>query len=192
MSDSRVGDLLKDSIATTTDKHTQHALAESLALSGQVLGRVFGGASLNKALRMSKYQNASLRAAVQDLSYNTLRAWGQVDVIADKLLQKPLSDLALRGLVLAAISELIARPHTDYVVVHQAVEAASLLGHARARGLVNAVLRAYQRDSTKLIAQIKATQTGRYAHPQWWIDILKTHYPRNGTRYWMPRTLIHR
>ncbi len=177
MSDSRVGDLLKDGIVTTTDKHTQHALAESLALSAQVLGRVFGGASLNKALRMSKYQNASLRAAVQDLSYNTLRAWGQVDVIADKLLQKPLSDLALRGLVLAAISELIARPHTDYVVVHQAVEAASLLGHARARGLVNAVLRAYQRDSIKLIAQIKATQTGRYAHPQWWIDILKTHYP---------------
>ena len=142
-----------------------------------MLGRVLGGASLNSALRMGKSHNASLRAAAQDLCYNTLRGWGRVDVIADKLLNKPMPDLALRGLVLAALSELAARPHTDYVVVHQAVEAASLLGHPRARGLVNAVLRAYQRDSAKLNAHVDALETGRYSHPQWWIDILKTHYP---------------
>ena len=142
-----------------------------------MLGKVLGGASLNVALRMGKAHKESLRAAAQDLSYNTLRGWGRVDVIADKLLNKPMSDLALRGLVLAALSELVARPHTDYVVVHQAVEAASLLGHARARGLVNAVLRGYQRDSAKLNTHVDAMETGRYSHPQWWIDILKTNYP---------------
>jgi 16S rRNA (cytosine967-C5)-methyltransferase len=156
---------------------SSHGLAESLALAAEVVGKVLGGASLNSAFG-TKPRNPSLRAAVQDLTYNTLRGWGRVDVIADKLLKNPMSDLALRGLVLAALSELVARPHTDYVVVHQAVEAASLLGKPRARGLVNALLRAYQRDSANLNAQIEATETGRFAHPQWWIDILRAHYPR--------------
>jgi 16S rRNA (cytosine967-C5)-methyltransferase len=166
-------------IETKTGVQSSHGLAESLALTAEVVGKVLGGASLNSAFGAKKPRSPSLRAAVQDLTYNTLRGWGRVDVIADKLLKNPMSDMALRGLLLAALSELIARPHTDYVVVHQAVEAASLLGKPRARGLVNALLRAYQRDSVSLNAQIEAAETGRYAHPQWWIDTLKTHYPES-------------
>jgi 16S rRNA (cytosine967-C5)-methyltransferase len=159
------------------DKAPSHGLAQSFSLAAQVVGQVLSGASLNDALRAHKAGTGSLRAAVQDLTYNTLRGWGRVDVIADQLLKKPASDITIRGLILVALTELGARPHTDYVVVHQAVEAASLLGLARARGLVNAVLRGYQRDAARLNAIVEATETGRYSHPQWWIDSLKAHYP---------------
>jgi 16S rRNA (cytosine967-C5)-methyltransferase len=154
-----------------------HSLSESLALAAPVIGRVLDGASLNQALRLVKARSPSLRAAAQDLSYNALRGWGRIDVIAARLLDKPLADTALRGLLLASLAELFARPATAHTVVHQAVEAATLLGQPRARGLVNAVLRSYQRQAGALHAQIDATETGRYAHPQWWIDALKSAYP---------------
>ena len=154
-----------------------HGLSESLALAAQVIGRVLDGASLNQALRLVKARSTSLRAAAQDLSYNALRGWGRIDVIAARLLDKPLADTALRGLLLASLAELLARPATAHTVVHQAVEAATLLGQPRARGLVNAVLRSCQRQAVALNAQIDASETGRYAHPQWWIDALKDAYP---------------
>jgi 16S rRNA (cytosine967-C5)-methyltransferase len=62
-------------------------------------------------------------------------------------------------------------------VVHQAVDAAVLLGQARAKGLVNGVMRNFQRRRSALIPEIEATETGRYRHPQWWIDALRTAYP---------------
>ena len=179
MSDFRAGDKADPADASKPAALKAHGLAEALSLTARVLGQVLSGASLDSAMHALQARNAPLRAAVQDLTYNTLRAYGRVDVIAARLLDKPLSDASLKGLVFAALTELASRPHTDYVVVHQAVEAASLLGHARARGLVNAVLRTYQRQAVPLNAQIEQSETGRYGHPQWWIDLLKSTYPSN-------------
>ncbi len=163
---------------TTSDAVTSpHSLAEALALSAKVIGRVLQGASLNAALQSLKELRPSLRAAAQDLSYNTLRAWGRVDVMADRLLDKPLQDAVLRGLILSALQELHTRPETAHTVVFQAVEAATLLGQARARGLVNAVLRSYQRSAGDLQKMISGSETGQFAHPQWWIDAVKSAHP---------------
>ena len=159
------------------ERKSSHGLAESLALAAQVIGQVVDGGSLNQALRQLKARDASLRAAAQDLSYNALRTWGRADVIVARLLDKPVPHTGLRGLLLAAVAELLARPDTAYNVVSQAVEAATLLKQPRARGLINAVLRNYQRRANELNAQIDATETGRYGHPQWWIDALKATYP---------------
>ncbi|MFM9971801.1 MAG: 16S rRNA (cytosine(967)-C(5))-methyltransferase RsmB [Burkholderiales bacterium] len=155
-----------------------HGLAESFALAAKVVAQVLGGASLERALADNIARKPSLRAAVQDLSYNTLRGWGRVDYLTNKLSKNPIPNSTLRALIYTALRELASRPESAYVVVHQAVEAASLLGHERARGLVNAVLRAYQRNAAILNAEIDKTETGQYAHPQWWIDILKSAYPK--------------
>lgn len=156
-----------------------HSLAEAFAAAARILGLVLEGRSLTDALAGAKRRIAAppLAAAAQDLCYNALRAYGLVDTVLDRLLQKPLSDVALRGLLLAALAELAARPHSAHAVVHQAVEAAPLIGQARAKGLVNAVMRNFQRRAVELIAEIEATEPGRYRHPQWWIDALRAAYP---------------
>ena len=156
---------------------TQHALSESLAWAARVIAQVLEGASLNNAIQVLPSHDPALRAAAQDFSYNTLRNRGRVDVIAESLLQKPLSDTKLKALLLAALCELGSRPETAYTVVNQAVEAATLLGQPRARGLVNAVLRNYQRRAVELNATVESSETGRYAHPQWWINNLKKNFP---------------
>jgi 16S rRNA (cytosine967-C5)-methyltransferase len=158
-----------------------HSLARSFAAAGEVIGRVLSGASLNAALAELKARAipGALAAAAQDLSYGALRAYGLVDAALDRLLEKPVPDAALRGLLLAALSELMARPESAHAVVHQAVEAASLLRRPRAKGLVNAVLRNYQRRAPELVAEIESADTGRFRHPQWWIYLLKSAYPED-------------
>ena len=155
------------------------SLAESLAAAGRVIGRVLGGESLDAALiELKRRADAlALMAAAQDLCYNALRGFGVIDVALERLLEKPLAAPALKGLLLAAIAELAARPQAAHAVVHQAVEAAVLLGEPRAKGLVNAVLRGFQRRADPLLAEIEATETGRYRHPQWWIEKVRAAYP---------------
>lgn len=156
-----------------------HSLAEAFAAAARALARVLGGRSLTEALAEMRQHIAAqpLAAAAQDLCYNALRAYGLVDTALERLLQKPLADAPLRGLLIAALAELSARPQSAHAVVHQAVEAAVLLGQARAKGLVNAVMRSFQRRMPQLIAEIETTEPGRYRHPQWWIDTLRVAYP---------------
>src|SRR5262245_39854774 len=79
-----------------------HSLAEALAAAAQSLSRVLGGDSLSEVLGDLKRRAPApaLAAAAQDLCYNALRGYGVFDVALDRLLQKPLSDIALRGLLL--------------------------------------------------------------------------------------------
>src|SRR5213596_2129622 len=156
------------------------SLAQAFVAAAEAIGRVSGGESLNTALADLKRRASAetLAAAAQDLCYNALRSYGVVDVALERLLQRPLTDTPVRGLLLTALAELAARPKSAHAVVHQAVEAAVLLGHSRAKGLVNAVLRNFQRRMHQLLPEIEATEVGRYRHPQWWIDALRAAYPR--------------
>lgn len=152
-------------------------LADSLALAARVLAQVLAGASLNAAL--APLQLGALRAAAQDLSFGALREYGVVDVVLGMLLDKPLKDKLLRGLLLAALAELRSRPQAAHMIVDQAVDAAVRLGSARAKSLVNAVLRNALRRSAEIELALGATETARYKHPQWWIEALRAAYPRD-------------
>lgn len=151
------------------------ALADSLAAAARAIGGVLSGASLNAGLEAIRPR--TLRAAAQDLSFNALRGYGLIDAVLDRLLERPLTDQAVRALLLAALAELLNRPQSAYVVVHQAVEAAGLLGQPRAKGLVNAVLRNFLRQGAQLRGEIEKTETGRFRHPRWWIDRVQIAYP---------------
>ena len=155
------------------------SLAHAFVAAAKVVGRVFEGESLGAALADLKAGATApaLAAAAQDLSYNTLRSYGVVDIALERLLEKPLTDSPLRGLLCAAMTELASRPQSAHAVVHQAVEAASLLGRSRAKGLVNAIMRNFQRRMPAMLLEIEATEPGRYRHPQWWIDALRAAYP---------------
>ncbi len=155
------------------------SLAQAFVAAAEAIGRVSEGESLNAALADLKHRASAqtLAAAAQDLCYNALRNYGVVDVALERLLQKPVTDSPVRGLLLTALAELAARPKSAHAVVHQAVEAAALLGYSRAKGLVNAVMRNFQRRMPELLSEIEATESGRYRHPQWWIDAVRLAYP---------------
>ena len=96
------------------------ALAVSLAAAARAIGGVLSGASLNAGLEAIRPR--TLRPAAQDLSFNALRGYGLIDLALERLLERPLMDQVIRALLLAALAELLNRPQSAHVVVHQAVD----------------------------------------------------------------------
>ena len=150
-------------------------------LAAEAVNQVLGGRNLGLALdvifRKSTELTPQQRAAAQDLSYGTLRFYGELQAILALLLQKPLQDEKLQALLLVALYQLHHGKVADHTVVNQAVKAAEFNKKPWARGLVNAVLRNFLRQQKTLVQQISASETARYSYPQWWINQLKREYP---------------
>ena len=155
-------------------------------LASRVVAEVLAGASLAaslpRALRDASSLAASERAALQDLCYGTLRHLGSINFHLDALLARPLPDAGLRALLVVALYQLAHTRAAPYAVVDQAVEAAVSLGFARARGLVNAILRNFLRQRDALEARADRDEVARYSHPRWWIERIRAEYPQRWTQ----------
>lgn len=159
-------------------------MLDILRVSTLVLGHVLGGRSLDGELASAWRRHARLsahqRAAIQDACYGSLRHLGHLDAMLAALLQKPLSDERLRNLLRVSLYELAYTRAAPHAIVDHAVRCCPLLGVPSAKGLTNAVLRNYQRRQEAIAEAADASATGRYSHPQWWIERLRAQYP---TRY---------
>ena len=149
--------------------------------AAQAVSKVLSGRNLTVALD-GIFNEPSLipqqRAAIQDLSYGTLRYYGQLQQILAQLLEKPLKDEALHTLLLVALYQLQHDRAASHTVVDQAVKAASQGRKPWAKGLVNAVLRNFLRQREHLLQIATKSETARYSYPQWWIDKLRIQYPQ--------------
>ena len=159
-------------------------MLELQRLASHVVGRVLSGRSLDAELRILWGRSGNLsaqdRGMIQDISYGTLRFLGEIDAVLDELLERPLKDERVRHLLRAALYQLAHTRAAPYAIVDHAVGACVALGQPALKGLVNAVLRNFLRDSNALLEVARHNEPGRYSHPQWWIDKLRAQYP---TRY---------
>ena len=144
---------------------------------------VLSGRNLTLALpdALNSYPKATpqQRGAAADLSYGTLRFYGEVNAYLEKLLEKPLSNAHITALLLVAIYQLLHDKADDFTVVNQAVKAAGDAKPRWAKGLVNGVLRNFLRQKDVLVEKIKADEVALYSYPQWWINKLKSQYPQD-------------
>ncbi len=147
--------------------------------ASQVICQVLSGRNLNHALsaylRTFSDLTPQQRAALQDLSYGTLRFYGQLARVLGQLLHKPLQDAQLRCLLLVALYQLQYSKAASHAVVDHAVRATRKY-NAAANTLVNAVLRNFLRKRDALLAIAASSEEGRYSYPQWWIDAVKAQY----------------
>ena len=147
--------------------------------ASQVVCQVLGGRNLNQVLSAALQSAPGLtpqqRGALQDLSYGTLRFYGQLVRVLQQLLHQPLPDERVRCLLLVALYQLQYGKAVPYAVVDHAVRAAQKI-NARTSGLVNAVLRNFLRQRESLLTIANSTEEGRYAYPQWWIDRVRAQY----------------
>jgi 16S rRNA (cytosine967-C5)-methyltransferase len=140
------------------------------------------GHSLTNALaRQPPGLDLQQQRMVQELAYGTLRWYYRLVAVLDRLLKKPLKrrDSDVRCLLLVGLYQLSHTRVPSYVAVHETVEASRELGKDWAAGLVNAVLRNYQRQTAALSAAVDASDVARYAHPEWLIRQLQTDWPDN-------------
>ncbi len=144
-----------------------------LAASQIVQQVLLDGRNLNQALEESLARKSgwepSKRAALQDLSYGTLRFYGELNAVLRALSHKPISDIRIRHLLLVALYQLKHSSAAQYAVVDHAVKSAATL-NPRVRGLVNAILRNFLRCPPEI------REEAGYNHLDWWVDELKAQY----------------
>jgi 16S rRNA (cytosine967-C5)-methyltransferase len=96
-----------------------------------------------------------------------------------ELLDRPLKrgEGVLAALLRIGLTQLQALRIPDHAAVSATVDAAPELGLARARGLVNAVLRRYLRERDSLTDRGEAVPVARFSHPEWLIAAVSIDWP---------------
>ena len=174
------------------------ALSDILHQSSRCLAQVQSGRSLTLALAQAPQ---ILRPAVQSVTWYAMRHWGLACAWRAQLLarqpDKPwlaahlsltllLLDAAMQahGQALAAslqtpLSE-DCPSYTPHTLVDEAVKAVSLAKLGKpAKGLVNAVLRRFQREHDQWVAAVTNDLVARWNYPAWWIKKLQSDYPQD-------------
>ncbi|MES2182362.1 MAG: 16S rRNA (cytosine(967)-C(5))-methyltransferase RsmB [Pseudomonadota bacterium] len=157
----------------------------SQLIAADAVYQVFSGRNLTLALpaALSLFPAATpqQKGAAADLSYGTLRFYGEIDAYLTQLMEKPLTDERIHALLLVAVFQLLHDKADAFTVVNQAVHAVSQLKRPApkswAKGLVNAILRNFLRQKDQLIAKLDISEVATYSYPQWWINKLKIQYP---------------
>lgn len=153
------------------------ALAYALQAAARVVAEVLAGRSLAEGL--PAWIDAEARPAVQDFIYSSLRQYGRGDFLLGRLLDRPLDEDEVRALLLIALHRLESRPEAAHTTVDQAVSAAGSWAGGRRKGLVNAVLRRFQREREALLAAAEADEVAARRHPLWWLGRLRQAYPES-------------
>lgn len=137
-----------------------------------------GGGSLTRLLpdyqaRVVEREQAQLQA----WSYGFARFSGELAGFVDQLLDKPLKkkDLDVYLLMQLGIFQLRHTPTSAHAAVDETVKVIKQLKKPWARGLVNAVLRNYQRRAEELETGMLESQ--RLSHPDWLLSRLQADWP---------------
>lgn len=120
------------------------------------------------------------RALATEICYGVLRWYFRLEHIAARLLHRPLKarDAELRALLYCGLYQMGWMRVPEHAAVAETVDAAKTLHFAGAPGLVNAVLRRYQRERESIQQIIEGSPAARYAHPDWLIDAVRSDWPR--------------
>lgn len=132
-----------------------------------------GGASLTELLMDAdaRIDDARDRAQLRAILYAGLRGNYRYEALLRVLLAKPLPKRheAVEALLINGLAQLELGIDAPYAVVDASVTAARALGETNLAGLVNAVLRRFQRERATLVAALPDTAEVVHNHPGWMI-----------------------
>ncbi|OOG62947.1 16S rRNA (cytosine(967)-C(5))-methyltransferase [Rhodanobacter sp. B04] len=155
---------------------------DTRALAAKGLAEVaLRGASLRDVMERAapKLGDPRDRALLMALLSEGARWWLRFDAAIDGLLEKSLrhKDPAIHALLVLGLVQLEILELRDYAAVAATVEAVRSLQRPQLAGLVNAVLRRWQRERETLIARLDARPQTRHAHPAWLAAALQRDWP---------------
>ncbi|MEO6799811.1 MAG: 16S rRNA (cytosine(967)-C(5))-methyltransferase RsmB [Rhodanobacter sp.] len=155
---------------------------DTRALAARGLAEIaLRGTSLRKVMERSapKLADPRDRALLMALLSEGARWWLRFDAAINDLLERPLrhKDPAVHALLVLGLVQLEILELQDYASVAATVEAARALKRPQLAGLVNAVLRRWQRERETLLAKLDRQPQTRHAHPAWLATALEQDWP---------------
>ncbi|MES4614780.1 MAG: 16S rRNA (cytosine(967)-C(5))-methyltransferase RsmB [Ewingella sp.] len=118
------------------------------------------------------------RGLLQELCFGTLRVLPQLEWCLQQLMAKPLTgkQRTLHYLLMVGIYQLVHTRIPPHAALAETVEGAVALKRPQLKGLINGVLRQFQRQQDELIQRMGNTDS-RYLHPSWLLNRIKKAYP---------------
>jgi 16S rRNA (cytosine967-C5)-methyltransferase len=109
----------------------------------------------------------------------TLRWHFRLQWQVEQLLDRPLAkkEIELAALLRLGLFQLQFMRIPAHAAVDETVAATAILRRRHSRGLVNAVLRAFQRRQSELDQLLEQDPVARFSHPAWLIDALHEDWP---------------
>ncbi|WP_111739056.1 16S rRNA (cytosine(967)-C(5))-methyltransferase RsmB [Leminorella richardii] len=156
------------------NKYNLRAIAANAI--AQVLDK---GQSLSNVLpEMQKPLSDKDRSLIQELCFGTLRVLPELEWYIHRLMDKPLTgkQRPLHYLLLVGLYQLLYTRIPAHAAVAETVNGALALKRPQMKGLINGVMREFQRQQQALTEQ-QQHEKSRYQHPSWLLQRIQDAYP---------------
>ncbi|MDC1311011.1 16S rRNA (cytosine(967)-C(5))-methyltransferase RsmB [Burkholderiales bacterium] len=146
-------------------------------VSQACLSRVKLGQSLKTVFpqELEKLCDKNDQPAVKNTVYGALRYLGYLEFSLDSLVSKRPNGLV--SLLLISIYLIEYSRSANHAVVNAAVSSAKQMGFVKLAGLVNAVLRNYLRQQSKIKKNACDHDVANLQHQAWWVQKIRQAYP---------------
>jgi len=153
-------------------------LAAARVLTAVLSGKASLGSSLPPQLDKVEHHD---RALAQDLAFGAARWQPRLQLLAEKLLEKPFkaADKDVEALLLIGLYQLLHSRIPEHAAIGETVGCAAALKKPWAKSLLNAVLRRAQREHETLYAELERDPVLHTAHPRWLQKQLKAFWPEH-------------
>lgn len=138
------------------------------------------GQSLSNVLpAMQKKVAEKDRALLQELSFGVLRTLPQLEWLINKLMSRPMTgkQRTVHYLIMVGLYQLLHTRIPPHAALAETVEGAVAIKRPQLKGLINGVLRQFQRQQEELLTEFAGTEK-RFLHPDWLVKRLKNAYPQ--------------
>ncbi|CNI40646.1 16S rRNA methyltransferase B [Yersinia massiliensis] len=118
------------------------------------------------------------RALLQELCFGTLRVLPQLEWCIQQLMARPLTgkQRIFHYLIMVGLYQLIYTRIPAHAALAETVEGATALKRPQLKGLINGVLRQFQRQQVELLGRA-GNNDSHYLHPSWLLARIKRAYP---------------
>ena len=155
-------------------------MANVRVVAAEAIGQVLRGRSLSIVLpKYSQKVADNDQSLLKELCFGTLRWYPQLQAIVNHLMSKPIKDKEreIQALLACGIYQLMYMRVADHAAINETVAATVKLKRLWAKGLVNAVLRNFQRQQQQITEQLANAAEFETAHPQWLINRIQKAWP---------------
>ncbi|WP_407435192.1 16S rRNA (cytosine(967)-C(5))-methyltransferase RsmB [Lelliottia sp.] len=118
------------------------------------------------------------KALLQELCFGVLRTLPQQEWLISKLMSRPMTgkQRTIHYLIMVGFYQLLHTRIPPHAALAETVEGAVVIKRPQLKGLINGVLRQFQRQQEDLLAEF-ADSDKRFLHPEWLLKRLQKAYP---------------
>ena len=138
------------------------------------------GQSLSNVLPAMQQKVADKdKALLQELCFGVLRTLSQLEWMIQQLMERPMTgkQRTVHYLIMVGFYQLLHTRIPPHAALAETVEGAVVIKRPQLKGLINGVLRQFQRRQEELLTEFAQTDL-RFLHPSWLVKRIKAAYPQ--------------